>query len=131
MDPASPTAVTMVPALRFWLVAWYAILVLGILGLTGAVLSGRQFGWRNRNEVLRGLGTVFAAAGMLLLLEGLWPDAAQAALAFGVLCFGGALLLERRRGARPAAAVPHLRLERSEPGAPRGVPEPVRSAPPR
>ena len=74
MDP-SVVAVGETPilGLRFWIFAWYVILLVGVLGLMGAWAWGRQVRWRNRDEVVRGIGTIFLSAGMLLLLHGIAP----------------------------------------------------------
>ena len=46
------------------------VLTWGALGLLGAWAWGRRTGWRNRDEVVRGFGTIFLSIGMLFLLNG-------------------------------------------------------------
>lgn len=64
---------TPIIGLRFWIFAWYVILLMGVLGLMGAWAWGRCVRWRNRDEVVRGIGTICLSAGMLLLLHGVMP----------------------------------------------------------
>jgi hypothetical protein len=61
---------TQILGLRFWIFAWYVILLVGALGLLGALAWGRRTGWRNRDEIVRGFGTIILSVGMLLLLHG-------------------------------------------------------------
>jgi hypothetical protein len=61
---------TQILGLRFWIFAWYVILLMGALGLLGAWAWGRRTGWRNRDEVVRGFGTILLSIGMLFLLTG-------------------------------------------------------------
>ena len=72
MDP-SVAAVwqTQLLGLRFWIFAWYVILLVGSMGLVGAWAWGRRTGWRNRDEIVRGFGTILLSIGMLLLLHGI------------------------------------------------------------
>jgi len=53
---------------RFWILIWYGILVLGILGLIASVHWGRRTHWKNVDEVLRAVGTILVSVGMLVLL---------------------------------------------------------------
>ena len=62
---------TEILGLRFWIFAWYVILLVGAMGLVGAWAWGRRTGWRNRDEIVRGFGTIFLSLGMLLLLHGM------------------------------------------------------------
>ena len=62
---------TQILGLRFWIFAWYVILLVGAMGLLGAWAWGRRTGWRNRDEIVRGFGTIFLSMGMLLLLHGI------------------------------------------------------------
>jgi hypothetical protein len=61
---------TQILGLRFWIFAWYVILLVGAMGLLGAWAWGRRTGWRNRDEIVRGAGTIILSLGMLLLLHG-------------------------------------------------------------
>ena len=45
--------------------------LVGAMGLLGAWAWGRRTGWRNRDEIVRGFGTIFLSVGMLLLLHGI------------------------------------------------------------
>ena len=56
---------TQILGLRFWIFAWYVILLVGAMGLLGAWAWGRRTGWRNRDEIVRGFGTIFLSLGML------------------------------------------------------------------
>ena len=58
---------TQILGLRFWIFAWYVILLVGAMGLVGAWAWGRRTGWRNRDEIVRGFGTILLSLGMLLL----------------------------------------------------------------
>lgn len=58
----------MIVGRRFWILIWYGILVLGILGLIASVHWGRRTHWKNVDEVLRGVGTILVSVGMLVLL---------------------------------------------------------------
>src|ERR1041385_1879430 len=59
----------MVIGRRFWIVIWYGILVLGVLGLGASIYWGRQTHWKNTDELLRAIGTIAVSAGMLRLLN--------------------------------------------------------------
>ena len=70
----------------FWILVWYGILVLGLIGLWASVLWGRRLRWQNLDEILRAAGTIQVSAGMLLLLYGVAQQVATGllGLAFGV-----------------------------------------------
>jgi len=82
---------------RLWIVIWYGILFLGVVGFWASVYWGRQTHWKNLDELLRAGGTVTASVGMLLLLYGVagWPG--QSLLVIALIAFGLAFLLGRRR----------------------------------
>jgi heme A synthase len=82
---------------RIWIVIWYGILLLGILGFWASVYWGRQTHWKNLDELLRACGTVAAAVGMLLLLYGVDGWAGEALLVAALALFGLAFLFGRRR----------------------------------
>jgi hypothetical protein len=86
-----------IPGLQFWVVAWYLILTLGVVGLVGA-LCGRQRGCNNRDEIFRGVGTVAVALGMLFLLHGVSARIGQVLIAVAVASF--VLALRERRPRR-------------------------------
>ena len=60
----------MVAGRGFWIFVWYAILVLGLVGLWASILWGRRLKWQNLDELLRAIGTIQVSIGMLLLLYG-------------------------------------------------------------
>ena len=70
----------------FWIVVWYGILALGLIGLWASVLWGRRLKWQNLDEFLRAIGTVQVSIGMLMLLYGVAVQVATGllGLAFGV-----------------------------------------------
>lgn len=99
---------TQILGLGFWIFAWYVILLVGTLGLLGAWAWGRRTGWRNRDEIVRGFGTIFLSLGMLLLLYG-------TALRLGASLVGlatGAFVVAFLQGSKLRR--PSLRLVRGE-----------------
>ena len=54
----------------YWVWIWFGILALGVIGLIPAIQWGRQKGWKNQDEIARGIGTILVSTGMLLLLYG-------------------------------------------------------------
>lgn len=72
---------------RWWIIIWYGILVLGVVGLAFAIHWGRQIKWRNLEEILRGIGTISVSAGMLLLLHGTGAGAGQTLLLAALIAF--------------------------------------------
>lgn len=87
---------------RWWIIIWYLILALGVLGLVMAVNWGRQVHWRNLDEILRGIGTISVSVGMLLLLNGTGGGgAAQTLLLAALIAFILAFLAGRERERRP------------------------------
>jgi hypothetical protein len=90
---------------RIWIVIWYGILLLGILGFWASVYWGRQTHWKNLDELLRACGTVTAAVGMLLLLYGISGWIGESLLVLALVFFVLAFLLGRRRTRR--ATAPH------------------------
>lgn len=114
----------MIAGRRYWIVVWYGILLLGVLGLWASLYWGRRTRWRNLDEVLRALGTVLVSTGMLLLLQlgrvTLWRGAGDVLLAVALGCFIGAFALGRRAPTRPSGelvAPPLLEAERPPPPA--------------
>ena len=81
---------------RFWIFIWYGILLLGLVGLVPAIQWGRSTGWKNMDEILRGLGTILASVGMILLLEGLPATLGYPLLAAATACFIAAFIHGRR-----------------------------------
>jgi hypothetical protein len=82
---------------RIWIVIWYGILLLGILGFWASIYWGRQTHWKNLDELLRACGTVTAAVGMLLLLYGINGWIGESLLVLALVFFGLAFLLGRQR----------------------------------
>lgn len=72
---------------RWWILIWYGILVLGVVGLAVAIDWGRQVKWRNLDEILRGIGTITVSVGMLLLLHGTGGGAGQTLLLAALIAF--------------------------------------------
>ena len=98
----------MVAGRPFWIVVWFGILALGLLGLSASVYWGRRTRWRNIDELLRALGTIQASVGMLLLLFGLaaWTGTSLLALAlasFVTAFLAGRELQDTDDGGAPAA----------------------------
>ncbi|MEO5798554.1 MAG: hypothetical protein ABIZ70_00260 [Gemmatimonadales bacterium] len=88
---------------RYWIWVWYGILVLGVVGLAGAIHWGRQTAWRNLDEVLRGVGTICVSVGMLLLLSGAGGGGAGQTLLLAALI---AFILAFAIGREPPPATP-------------------------
>ena len=90
----------MIVGRRFWILIWYGILVLGILGLIASVHWGRRTHWKNVDEVLRAAGTILVSAGMLVLLYPLpWVHAewlGEGLLGVALMTFVAAFVLGRR-----------------------------------
>lgn len=84
------------PGHWFWVSIWFGLLLLGLVGLIGAVQWGRETEWRNADEVLRGAGTVLVSLGMLSLLLGVLPFFAPTLLALALACFVGAFIAGKR-----------------------------------
>jgi hypothetical protein len=92
---------------KYWILIWYGILLLGVLGLWASVYWARRTAWKNADEVLRGVGTILVSVGMLLLLHQppgpLWQTTGEILLVDALLCFIAAFLLGRRRDRERAA----------------------------
>lgn len=72
---------------HIWIIIWYGILLLGVLGLGAALHWGRQTHWNNRDEILRGIGTITVSVGFLLLLNGVGGGAGYTFLVAALLAF--------------------------------------------
>jgi hypothetical protein len=92
---------------KYWILIWYGILLLGVLGLWASVYWARRTAWKNVDEVLRGLGTILVSVGMLLLLHQpagpLWQTTGEILLVDALICFVAAFILGRRRERERAA----------------------------
>ena|SRR5882724_7506849 len=90
----------MIVGRRYWILIWYGILLLGLLGLGASAHWGRRTHWRNVDEVLRAAGTVLVSVGMLILLYPLrWPFAellGEVLLTVALVSFIAAFILGRR-----------------------------------
>lgn len=88
---------------RWWILIWYAILTIGIVGLLASLYWARQTHWRNLDEILRAIGTITVSLGMLLFLRGVGGGAAETLLLAALLSFVLAFVVGRRpeRGGRP------------------------------
>ena len=81
--------------LRWWIMIWYGILLLGVVGLVMAINWGRQTRWRNVDEILRGIGTIAVSIGMLLLLHRVQGGAGYTLLLAALIAFVLAFILGR------------------------------------
>ena len=91
----------MVIGRRYWILIWYGILVLGVLGLWPSIYWGRQTGWKNVDELLRAIGTITVSVGMLFLLYGIGGVIGQLLLVLALVCFVLAFVRGRNRPASP------------------------------
>lgn len=106
----------MIVGRRYWILIWYGILLLGILGLGASVHWGRRTRWRNVDEVLRATGTILVSVGMLTLLYPLrWSHAellGETLLVVALVSFAVAFVLgrraERERQQRRSGETPRL-----------------------
>lgn len=89
---------------RYWIMIWYAILTIGVVGLLAAIHWGRQTKWRNADEILRGVGTITVSLGMLLLLYGTGGGAGQTLLLASLIAF--VLAFAVGRGQEPPKSPP-------------------------
>lgn len=86
----------MIAGLRYWILIWYGILLLGVVGLGGALYWGRQTHWKNLDEIFRGVGTILVSVGMLLLLKQVAIGLGQLLLILSLACFVLAFIFGRR-----------------------------------
>jgi hypothetical membrane protein len=86
----------MVGGRGFWIIVWYGIMLLGLLGFGASIYWGRETHWKNIDELLRAIGTIVVSSGMLLLLYGIAPGLGQALLVVALFCFVGAFILGRK-----------------------------------
>lgn len=109
----------MVAGRNVWIVIWFGIMFLGLLGLGAALYWALETNWKNVDELLRGFGTIVVSTGMLLLLYGVATGFGQILLVVALICFVGAFIFGRKyRSAN--------RRSRSNPAEP--TDEPPRSA---
>jgi len=86
----------MIAGRQYWIIIWYLILALGVLGLWSSVFWGRRTQWKNFDEVLRATGTIAVSTGMLLLLNDAGGWVGEALLVASLICFLLALIYGRR-----------------------------------
>lgn len=87
---------------RYWIVIWWGILALGVVGLVGAIHWGLKTKWRNLDEVLRGVGTIAVSAGMILLLKQTGGGAGVTLLLASLIAFILAFAIGREKKPPPA-----------------------------
>jgi hypothetical protein len=86
----------MIAGLRYWIIIWYGILLLGLAGLGGALFWGKRTQWKNLDEIFRGVGTITVSVGMLLLLYRTAIGLGQLLLILALACFILAFIFGRR-----------------------------------
>jgi vacuolar-type H+-ATPase subunit I/STV1 len=86
----------MVRGRRYWIVIWYGILLLGLLGLWASIYWGRQTRWKNLDELLRAIGTITVSVGMLLLLNRVAESVGQVLLVVSLISFVLAFIYGRK-----------------------------------
>lgn len=82
----------MIGSSGFWILVWYGILLLGIVGLWASLSGGKRLHWRNLDELLRAIGTMMVSGGMLLLLYGVLPHVATGLLGLALGVFVAAFV---------------------------------------
>ena len=90
----------MIVGRKYWVLIWYGILLLGLLGQWASIYWARRTRWQNVDEVLRAFGTILVSTGMLILLyqpaEPVWNTVATVLLLDALLCFVVAFIVGRR-----------------------------------
>jgi len=86
----------MVAGRGFWIVIWFGIMLLGLLGFGASIYWGRETKWKNKDELLRGIGTIVVSTGMLLLLYGIATGFGQVLMVVALICFVLAFIYGRR-----------------------------------
>ncbi len=84
------------PGRTVWIWIWVGLLVLGTIGLWGAVQWARETHWRNLDEVLRGAGTVAVSLGMILFLGDIFELLGLGLMLVALACFVGAFIAGKR-----------------------------------
>lgn len=100
---------------RYWILIWWGILALGVVGLVGAIHWGLQTKWRNLDEVLRGIGTIAVSVGMILLLKQTGGGAGETLLLASLIAFILAFAVGREK--KPPASPPASPPDDSPPDA--------------
>ncbi len=86
----------MVAGRGYWIIIWFGIMLLGLLGFGASIYWGLETGWKNLDELLRGIGTIAVSTGMLLLLYGVATVFGQVLLGVAVVCFVLAFVFGRK-----------------------------------
>lgn len=86
----------MIAGRSFWTWVWAIILGLGSIGFIPAIQWGRGTHWKNIDEILRAVGTIFVALGMLVLLQTQYNPFGYSLLILALLCFVLAFLAGKR-----------------------------------
>lgn len=86
----------MIAGLQYWILIWYGILLLGLVGFAAALFWGQRTQWKNLDELFRGLGTILVSGGMLLLLYRRLMTLGQLLLVVALACFVLAIIFGRR-----------------------------------
>jgi hypothetical protein len=89
----------MVAGRSFWIVIWFGIMLLGLLGFGASIYWGRETNWKNLDELLRAIGTIVVSTGMLLLLYGVATGFGQLLLVVALICFVLAFIFGRKYSA--------------------------------
>ena len=97
----------MVAGRGYWIIIWFGIMFLGLLGFGASIYWGLETSWKNLDELVRAIGTIVVSTGMLLLLYGVATGLGQVLLVVALICFVLAFVLGRKyratRGQRPAS----------------------------
>jgi hypothetical protein len=86
----------MVAGRGFWIVIWFGIMLLGLLGFGASIYWARETNWKNMDELLRAIGTLVVSTGMLLLLYGVATGFGQILLVVALICFVLAFIFGRK-----------------------------------
>lgn len=86
----------MVAGRGYWIIIWFGIMFLGLVGLGASLYWARETGWRNVDELLRAVGTILVSIGMILILYEVVVLLGQALLIVALICFVLAFVFGRR-----------------------------------
>lgn len=89
----------MVAGWVYWVIIWFGIMLLGLLGFGASIYWGLETKWKNLDELLRAIGTITVSTGMLLLLYGVASGFGEALLVLALICFVMAFVFGRKYGA--------------------------------
>ena len=94
----------MVAGRGFWIIIWFGIMLLGLLGLGASIYWARETHWKNLDELLRAIGTIVVSTGMVLLLYGVATGFGEVLLVVALICFVLAFTFGRKYGATRKAS---------------------------